>query len=351
LGGRVYVPSEADTVPLVNHWVVMHQVTMQGGEAVDSGRTDQFGVYQLRAPERDTAAVYLASVTYSGIAYFSTAVHARGITTDTAATLFVYDTSSVAPPVETAQRQIVVRAQESNGARPVLELILLRNRGTLTRVTSDTARPAWQSAIPPGAVDFQVGDSEMSAAAVYRRGDSVAALAPIEPGEKRIIYSYVLPPGESLVSFPIDQAVGRLQLLVEDTTATLEEGPIAYVGVESVEQLRFANFEGLTVPAGATVTLRLSNRPFVVEGIMPFVMIVAALAMLAVLWWWWRRVPAAALVADDAEILASQIAQLDDAFEAHRDSATAGEREAYARRRAELKARLTAALARHGSHG
>jgi hypothetical protein len=344
------VPSEADTVPLANHWVVMHQITMQGGAAVDSARTDRLGVYQLRAPTRDTAAVYLASVRYSGIAYFSTAVHAIEITTDTAATLFVYDTSSVAPPVETAQRQIVVRAPESNGARPVLELILLRNRGMLTRITSDTAQPAWQTAIPPGAVDFQVGDSDVSTAAVYRRGDSVAALAPIEPGEKRVIFSYVLPPGESRVSFPIDQAVERLQVLIEDTTAALVEGPIAYLGVEPVERLRFANFEGLTVPAGATVAFRLSNRPFVVEGLTPFVMIVASLAMVAAMWWWWRRAPATGVVVDDPDVLANHIAQLDYDFEAHAESATDVQRDAYTRHRAELKARLTAALARHGSN-
>ncbi len=349
MSGRVFLPSDADTVPLVNHWVVLHQVKAQGGDAVDSSRTDRFGVYQLRAPERDTAAVYLASVRYRGIAYFSVPVHAIGITTDTASTLFVYDTSSVEPLVTTAQRQIVVRAPESNGTRSVLELIVLRNQGTLTRITNDTAHPVWQSAIPPGAVNLQAGDSDISAAAVYRRGDSVAVLAPVEPGEKRIVFSYLLPPATSRVSFPIDQAVGRLQVLIEDTTAIVEEGPVAYLGVEAVERLRLANFEGLTVPMGSTVVFRLSNPGFAMTELAPFVVVVAALALFGGLWWWWRRrAPVAAVLGDDPDVLAGQIALLDDAIEARAASATDAEQAAYAKRRAELKAQLVAALARRG---
>jgi hypothetical protein len=49
----------------------------------------------------------------------------------------------------------------------------------------------------------------------------VALDAPIAPGEKRVIFSYLLPTGENRVSFPISDSIEVLNLLVEESTADM----------------------------------------------------------------------------------------------------------------------------------
>ena len=63
--------------PLEGSWVVLHRVTMGGGGApIDSVRTDARGAFALTVARPDTAALYVASTWYGGIAYFSQALTA-----------------------------------------------------------------------------------------------------------------------------------------------------------------------------------------------------------------------------------------------------------------------------------
>src|SRR5204862_530735 len=70
LTGRVlYGPTGR---PAVRTWVVLHQVSLGGGgQPIDSTRTDARGAYALTIRRPDSAAIYVVSTWYAGIAYFS----------------------------------------------------------------------------------------------------------------------------------------------------------------------------------------------------------------------------------------------------------------------------------------
>src|SRR5712692_3003178 len=127
--------------PLAHTAVVLHQVSMGGtGRPIDSTRTDALG--------RDRA------------------VRLRP--------LYVYDTSTAGPAVRVLRRLVTVTKFKRDGSRDVLELLELENPGSATRVPADTLRPSWAGAIPGPAIQFQVGQGDVSPQAVARRGDSVA---------------------------------------------------------------------------------------------------------------------------------------------------------------------------------
>ncbi|MDH3497640.1 MAG: hypothetical protein OER21_12840 [Gemmatimonadota bacterium] len=344
--GRIVVAGTPDSVPPSGAWAVLHEVRMQGGGAIDSVRLDARGRYRMRVAVPDTSALYLVSTTYRGITYFSSAMTARRAP-DSVPTLVVYDTSSVAPPIGVAQRHVVVRGGGS-GRRSVLELLVLANAGQQTRIAGDDVRPVWVGRLPSRLADFEVGESDVSAEAVARVGDSLVVTAPVPPGQKQLVFTYTLPAGPDLV-LPVDQAVGRLLVLLEDTAATLVEGPLQRRGVEVFEDAQFALFDGPVPAAGGQVVFRFS-RPGLPAGVMVAIVVgvVALVLLLAVPLL--RRPPAAVVVPPgDAtpalpREIARAIARLDAEFEAQSDRTPDAE-SVYRERRQALKARLAAALA------
>ncbi len=181
--------------------------------------TDSRGAFHFRF-KADTAAIFLLSARFAGIEYFSPPVHTDPALPDTAMVLIVSDTSS-SVPVATGSRHIVVSRPGQSGGRAVLDIVVLENRTDRTRVAGDSLASSWSAPTPKGAVGFQPGNGDFSPEALRFSHDSVTLDAPIAPGEKRVIFSYLLPIGESRVSFPISDSIDVLNLLVEESTADM----------------------------------------------------------------------------------------------------------------------------------
>ena len=349
LSGHVFSVIASDTVPLDHHWVMLHQVDATGGRVVDSVRTGVAGMYFLRAPERDTAAVYLSSVSFRGIGYFSNPVGSAIFTSDTASTLFVYDTSSVGPPVQVVERTVVVRAPEADGSRSALEILLLENPGQATRIANDTANPVWQGAIPSGAFNLEVAPGDISPTSLYRRGDSVAVAAAVPPGpgnRKRIVFGYILPKGLRDLTVPVDQPLGRLQILIEDPLVEMVGGPLSLQAPEFMNDIQFMRFDGTDIPSGAHASFRLSGPSASLAVLLWVILAMSGMAMTAVLAVWIRRPRVAAGHPSDMEVLAARVAALDERVAARGAQLSDDARAAFDRERSALKTELTEALAR-----
>jgi len=180
VSGRVLRGGAAER-PLVGAWVVMHQVSMDGGgKPVDSTRTDARGAFTLAVRRSDSTAIYVVSSWYAGIAYFSepaAGTHRRSALHP----IYVYDTSSTGQGVALLRRLVTIAGRKKDGTRDVLELLELENPGAKTRIAPDTLRPTWAGALPTVAIQFRVGQGDVSPQAVTRRGDSVAVFGPIPP--------------------------------------------------------------------------------------------------------------------------------------------------------------------------
>jgi len=269
--------------PLARAWVVLHRVTMGGaGGPIDSSRTDGRGDFTLRAGHPDTTAIYVVSSWYDGIAYFSEPVTVSRPRTSLRP-LPVYDTTSTGPGVRVERRLLTVAKQKPDGARDVLELLELKNPGSKTRIAADTLQPTWTGAIPVEAIQFQVAQGDLSPQAVTQRGDTVAVFGPIPPGDaKQLSYAYVIPGGAARVAVPIDQPTAEVDLLVEDTVATVTAARLDTLGVQEIERRRFARYRARAVPAGAVVTIAFSVAPaFRAESLVPVVVIAVAAVLAA----------------------------------------------------------------------
>ena len=250
-----------------------------GGQPIDSTRTDARGGYALTIGRPDSAAIYVVSTWHAGIAYFTEPI-APGRSRSDLRPLYVYDTSSTGPAVRVMRRLLTVARAKRDGSRDVLELMELENPGVATRVARDTLRPTWTGAIPPVAIQFRVGQGDVSPQVVTRRGDSVAVYGPLPPGErKQLSYTYVLSATVRRVSVPIDQPTEEVDLLLEDTAAVVAAGKLDSLGMEDIGGRRFARYRTPPLAPGAELAIAFSERPLAPEALVPFIVGVAALAL------------------------------------------------------------------------
>ena len=250
-----------------------------GGQPIDSTRTDARGAYALTIRRPDSATIYVVSTWYAGIAYFSEPI-TPGRSSSSLRPLYVYDSSSTGPPVRVTRRLITVAREKRDGSRDVLELVELENSGVATRVARDTLLPTWAGAIPPVAIQFQVGQGDVSSQVVTRRGDSVAVYGPLPPRErKQLSYAYVLSATVRRMSVPIDQATDEVDLLLEDTTAVVTAAKLDSLGPEDIGGRRFARYRTPPLVPGAGLTIAFSDRRLAPESLAPFIVGLAALAL------------------------------------------------------------------------
>jgi hypothetical protein len=278
VAGRVVRDTTQRPVP--RHWVILHAMTRGGGGPVDSMRTDAAGRYAFKVEKVDPEAVYVVSAQYAGIAHFSEPIVLAGRLTADFGALAVFDTTSGGPPIRVSLRYLNIGATRDDGTHDVLEAIELQNPGSRTRVPADSAA-VWQGAIPPGVVQFQVGESDVSAEAVSLRGDTVMVFGPISPGgSKQLSFAYTAPATMRELRVPIDQPIAEVLLLVEDTTALVTAPGLERLAVQELEGHRYARYR-LTAPAlGADVTVALPLPRFRADRLVPWIVGVAALALL-----------------------------------------------------------------------
>ncbi len=320
--------------------MVLHRVGRAVQGPLDSTSSDRRGRFRFRFPS-DTAALYLLSARYAGIEYFSTPVHTNPERPDTAIPIVVYDTSTTAPIALEARHLVLTRPGEE-GTRSVLDLIILRNNGRLTRVAPDSSRPAWGGPLPPGTLGMELGESDLSPDAVSRRNDSLIVTAPLAPGEKQVTVQYVIPPGEQVLELPFPEPVSMVNVLAEEKNVTANGG-LALADSQFIQGRWFRRWTG-AVPAGGLVRVMLPVASRAPERLLA-ALVGAVVLVLVGAGWYVLSHRRTALSRPPAEELLEMIATLDARYAGRELETSPAEWRSYQSNRARLKTQLEASLA------
>ncbi len=337
--GHVVRFTEEDTVGVPGLRVVLHRVGRAVQGPIDSTLAGPGGAFRFRWTP-DTSAVYLLSANFAGIEYFSSPLIARSSAPDTGLVLVVSDTSSSAPLV-VASRHIVVSKPGKDGTRSTLEIVVLSNPGTTTRVASDSTRPTWSARLPRGALGFSPGNGDVSAEALVSRGDSVMLFAPVAPGEKQLVYTYELPASPGVVRLPLGDSVGVLNVLLEEREIVVSGGRIERADSQAIEGRTFQQWVGPMAP-GVTIAMAFGGNstrwllPALVGLVGVTLLVVAARAL---------RRPARAVPSPVRSTTLDALADLDARHAAGAGGFSPVEWAAYQAERLRLKADLERELA------
>jgi hypothetical protein len=212
--GHVVRVVHGDSVAVPGAQVILHHVTVAAQGPVDSARSATDGGFELRHPV-DTAGAYLVSARYSGIEYFSAPFAlADGLPT---VTVVVVDTSST-QPITLAARHLIISPPAPDGTRAVVDLSMVDNTGPFTRVSLDSLHPSWTLRVPRYAIEMHGGESDFSLEAFHVMGDSIALLASIPPGQRRIELDYQIPPNSPRFEIAIDHPAPLSNIISADPT-------------------------------------------------------------------------------------------------------------------------------------
>ena len=366
VAGRVVRPTADGVAGVRGAWVTLHRVGSDRAGPLDSVRTDATGRFAFRYRHSGSEdAIYFVSASYGGIAYFTPPLRGRDVAGDDA-DVTVFDTTSGPITLGVRGRHVIVSAEDSTDRRTVIEVYELSNDSSRTLVGGSPPgdQPTWTATLPAGAQNFRVGQGDVSPEAVSLERGRALVYAPFAPGLKQLSYSYTLPQARFPLSLPVLRETTVLEVLVEEPAARAAAPKLSEVNPVSVDGRNFKRFLGQDVPANAVLTVTVpENAPRVGRStlIAALLGVIGAAMLLALARAVARRprVLAGAPVAPvaprspeepSAERLARDIADLDAAFE--REPSPSDEaRAAYERRRGELKALLTDALARRADAG
>ena len=192
--------------------VLLHRVGRDAQGPVDSV-PDRRRAASASASAPTPPALYLLSARYGGIEYFSTPVHTNPGRARHDACAWSSTTPRAPRPIAVEARHIVVPRPGEDGARAVLDLIVLRNDGRLARVSARRARGRpgpWRCRREPATCRWARATSRPTRSC--REGDTVKVLAPLAPGQKQLSLEYaVVAAGRDRSTFDVGSAGGSAQ--------------------------------------------------------------------------------------------------------------------------------------------
>lgn len=334
-----------DTALVPGAEVVLHRVAASGQGPLDSVRVSPEGRFRFRFTT-DTSSLYLLSVRHHGITYFSSPVAREPATRVDDILLIVADTSSAAPVV-LAARSLVVSPPEPSGARSVVEVVEIANRGQQTRVAADSV-PTLAVPLAEGGSSFLVQDTDLSPDAVRIRNDTLLVFAPLPPGARMIILQYAMAPGVRRLALRPGPPVDTVQVMLPPGGLELRS-TLAPVGEQEIDGSPYLRWMGPWAGDSAVVILA-TGVTFRQETALGVLVGALALGLAGLLAWSARRrrsaaVTSAAAGPRPAPDLLEALARLDARFQGRRDATSPEEWRRYQEERARLKAELERALA------
>lgn len=344
--------------PASGAWVTLHRVGKDNAGPIDSIRTDGGGRYRFSyRPSGAGDAVYFASTTWGGIAYFTAplrSANARGDETE----ITVFDTTSRAFPVAVKGRHLIVSKSDSTDMRTVVEVFELSNDSLTTLIASngESPDPTWSVAIPASARDVRVNEGEISPEAFAATNGRVAIYAPIAPGVKQVAFSYKLPNSSFPLAMTSESDVVVFEVLLEEPQGTVTGKGFTAVAPVALEGRNFRRFLAQDLPASAQLIVELpssgaSGRNLYIAGLLVAIgFFMLLFLMRSMQRKASRRTTTAPTLRPQepdvplADRLAQEIAALDAVYARQSDPSDAV-RVAYEQRRQELRAALEEALA------
>lgn len=283
--GRVLLGSSSDEKGLSGQTVVLHRISSAGSGPVDSVTTRRDGSFRLTFhPTADV--LYLLSVRYAGIGYFSSPLgEGEGTPADASADIVVFDTSSVARTAALRGRHVIVSAPDSAGQRAIVEVFELANDSSVTLISTQDASPVWRLHLPPGAAKPRVGEGEFAADAVRFTGNEVQLFAPLPPGLKQLVVSYELSPVSFPLAMPMERASTVLEVLLEEMTGHVEGARLKTQAPVTVGGRRFQR--SLAQDVDSTAVISISLPPVIVSTSAGSLWIVTPVVLAIALGAWW----------------------------------------------------------------
>lgn len=281
LAGRVERVTARGPIAMSGVDVTLHRIGTTSAGPVDTARADARGRFRFRVANADTGAMYLATATHGGLAYFAAPARAGVPVTD--AVIELFDTTSAPVPIHVTGRHLVVSAPDADGRRSIVEVYELQNDTVVTRIgTRD--RPAFVAALPRDAADPTASQGDFTGEAVVRVPQGLAVVAPISPGLRQLAFNYRLPATAFPFALDLADSASVVEVLLEEPTGQVVAEGMTAMGAVTSEGRSFVRFLGRNVPAGRRLEVRVPPVPQGAAVSWPWLALLGVAALGAIAW-------------------------------------------------------------------
>ena len=276
LAGEVFIGDQ----PADSGTVVLHRVSAFFTGEVDSVAVDPGGTFEIRLPaEPDSQGgdVFFASIRYQDVLYFGEAIAGAE---DLAGPYLIRTYPTVGARAGTFLplriRNVFVEPSESGRGWTVTDLFEVGNDAQATLVASEDGA-TWTHALPPEAVDFSVGQSDLSPAAASFREGRVHVSAPVPPGGSVYLLRYRIP--EDDFTIPLEGSTGSMELLVREPAGELSVSGLAAADAVELEGITYRRFAGREMAPSVVTVAR--GTPLTPTGSIPLLAVLTTLSLAA----------------------------------------------------------------------
>ena len=262
--------------------IVLHRVSAFFTGEVDSAAVGPGGAFELRVPETPAPGgtdVYFASVRWDEVLYFGSAITGPP-EQGTPYVVQAYpaaEAGTASPPVRVRVRNLFLELADPAPGWRAMDLFELRNAAPAT-VVAGPSGATWSYPLPPGAVEFSVGESDLSPGAASVSAGRVHVSSALRPGESVYLFRYRV--SGDVLRIPMEGPTASMELLIREPAGELSVQGLAAAEPVELDGTTYRRFAGREM-APAPVVVRSGDASAPVASI-PVLAAVLAVALAVV---------------------------------------------------------------------
>ena len=267
------VISGLDSSSVAGVSVLMHRITADAGEVVDSTATDASGRFSFSMNgSDDPSALFAAGALNDGVNYFGPAMHAGMELPDTY-TIVVHETETIDGTLADSRIMLrhVVVSPTAHGLVQITEVIDVAGVPGRALATASVVDPIWAIDLPAGIESWTPVAGGLPAEAVSLVGNRVEVRAKLPPTGMRVAYAYFREGPE--IELPVLHPTDRLEVILvgadEENLVGLSPGSSADLPPASNAK----RFVATAVEPGAEIGLTLESESAPMGAVMIWVLI------------------------------------------------------------------------------
>jgi hypothetical protein len=285
------------------------EVVLRSFEGRDEGEqrfatTDALGQFRFEGLETGEDWGYLVQVGYQEVLYSPGILSFEAGQSDLSTEVLVYEATTDAREVEAERAHIFVTLSDTGLS--VTELYVFSNSTDRTYVGAeeiDGRRWTSRFILPQDSHDLTLDDGTLGSRFLLAPGGFVDT-EPHWPGTTSVLYSYTLDcrAGDCSLARELTHPISTLNLLIPDTGSTVASAQLVFEGKREAQGNPYMNYVGRNLASGQELDLRVRLPGAASQSIpsqrsqgggqtstLPWIILGAVLAALALVYPFWRR--------------------------------------------------------------
>jgi len=243
-------------------------------------RTNKDGLFEFKNLPWNRA--YTISLNYKGAQYETDKLIFYPDEDTKTLDLPVYEPTDKSNQISVNINHMIIQISER--AITVAELIVFHNGGKEVYIgateTQDGKRETLRFNLPPGAADTQFLQG-LRSEAIVKTNDGFADTSSVEPGTKKVVYTYTLPykAGKNVLEKTIDYPTDGFILLVSDSGVKVKVDGLTAGGTMQVADGRFLQWTGSGISPQTKIRIEIS-KPILGADLLKWVVLGAAVILI-----------------------------------------------------------------------